>query len=248
MIDTTTAKGFQLLERLAMSDTPRGITELSREMDLTKSNVQRILATLAALGYVGKEPQTSRYFATLKMWEFGHRVLQRGPIVRACASALKTLRAATQETTALCLLDALDVVYIDKIESDNPIRLSCAIGTRLPAYATSTGRVIVAFRPDDAREALIERYRAAVPDGPMDLAARFADIRARGFEISEGLFRSGVNGIAAPVHDAGATVVASLAITGPQERLPTKRLLDLSATLLGAASQASHALGYAGFP
>jgi DNA-binding IclR family transcriptional regulator len=245
-MDTTTAKGFQLLERLAMSDTPRGISELSREMDLTKSNVQRILATLGTLGYVDKDPQTSRYFATLKMWEYGNRVLQRGPIIRACASALKTLRAATQETTALCLLDGLDVVYVDKIESENPIRLSCPIGARLPAYATATGRVIAAFRPASAIDALVERYRTNVPNGALDLHSRFDEIRSKGYETSESGFRAGVNSIAVPIHEADGQVVASLAVTGPKERLPGERLVELSSTLLDAASRASNALGYVG--
>jgi IclR family KDG regulon transcriptional repressor len=246
LMDTTTAKGFQLLEKLALSDTPRGISELSREMDLTKSNVQRILLTLGTLGYVDKEPQTSRYFATLKMWEFGNRVLQRGPIVRACANALKTLRSETQETTALCLLDGLDVVYVDKIESENPIRLSCPVGARLPAYATATGRVIAAFRPAEAVDAIVERYRANVSDGKMNLIERFAAIRANGYETSEGGFRMGINSVAVPIQEANGSVVASVAVTGPKERLTPQRLVELSEKLLDAAARVSNSLGYVG--
>jgi len=246
MMDTTTAKGFQLLERLALSETPRGVSELSREMELTKSNVQRILATLGALGYVEQEPQTSRYFATLKMWEFGNRVRQRGPIVRACSSMVKMLRSETQETTVLCLLDGLDVIYVDKLESENPIRLSCPIGARLPAHATANGRVIVAFGDSTTIDEIVERYETSVPDGRMDLRKRLQQISVRGYETSEGDYRSGINSIAAPVYGATGSVVASLGVTGPQERLPVGRLDALAVELMDAASRASNALGYAG--
>jgi DNA-binding IclR family transcriptional regulator len=245
-MDTTTAKGFQLLEKLALSDAPRGIADLSREMAMTKSNVQRILVTLGALGYVEKEAQTSRYFATLKLWEFGNRVLQRGPILRAAASTLKALRAETHETTALCLLDGLDIVYIDKLESNTPIRLSCPLGARLPAHATASGRVVAAFLDPAARDAIIAHHRAKTDGESMDLARRFAEIRANGYEVSEGSFRNGINSVAVPIFDASGSAVASIAVTGPKERLPRERLVKLSETLLDAASRVSRALGYAG--
>lgn len=245
-MDTTTVKGFQLLERLALSDAPRGVSELARETELTKSNVQRILATLTSLGYVGKERQTNRYFATLKTWEVGNRVLQRDRILRTAASAMKVLRAETHETTVLCILDETDVVYIDKHESENPIRLSCAVGTRLPAYSTATGRVIAAFRSAAERQALIDLYDARPDDGAYDLGTRFKEIRAKGIDISEGGYRAGVNSIAAPIYSADGTVVASIAITGPEERLPRQRLADLTPKLMDAATRVSGALGFIG--
>ena len=245
-MDTTTVKGFQLLERLAQSDAPRGVSELARETELTKSNVQRILATLTSLGYVGKERQTNRYFATLKTWEVGNRVLQRDRILRTAASAMKILRTETGETTVLCILDDTDVVYIDKHESENPIRLSCAVGTRLPAYSTATGRVIAAFRSTAERRALIDLYDAQPDDGAYDLDTRFKEIRGKGVDISEGGYRAGVNSIAAPIHGADGTVVASIAITGPEERLPPQRLADLTPKLMDAATRVSGALGFIG--
>ena len=245
-MDTTTVKGFQLLERLAQSDAPRGVSDLARETDLTKSNVQRILATLTSLGYVGKERQTNRYFATLKTWEVGNRVLQRDRILRTAASAMKILRAETGETTVLCILDETDVVYIDKHESENPIRLSCAVGSRLPAYSTATGRVIVAFRSSAERQTVIDLYDAQ-PDVPRyNLADRFKQIRAKGIDLSEGGYRAGVNSIAAPIHGADGTVIASIAVTGPEERLPPRRLADLIPKLMDAATRVSGALGFIG--
>lgn len=245
-MDTTTQKGFRILELLATSDAPRGISELSRETSLTKSNLQRILATLCDLGYAEKDEGSNRYYATLRLWEMGIPVLLRNRIVRAARASLKSLRAASGETSVLCIRECDEVIYLDKIESESPIRLSCAVGTRLPLYSVASGRVIAAYLPEAERLDIVGAYNRSGTDHKYDMNERLAQIRKRGYDTSESGYRAGINSIAAPIFGEGGTVSAAIAISGPEERLTPEGLLALLPMLMDEASKISSALGYMG--
>lgn len=245
-MDTTTQKGFRILEMLATSDAPRGISELSRETNLTKSNLQRILSTLCDLGYAEKDGDSNRYYATLRLWEMGIPVLLRNRIVRAARASLKSLRAASGETSVLCIREGDEVIYLDKIESESPIRLSCAVGTRLPLYSVASGRVIAANLPKVERAQLVASFLGADVPKTYDLEERLAQIRKRGYDTSESGYRAGINSIAAPLFGEGGTVSAAIAISGPEERLSKDGLIAHLPMLMDEASKISSALGYMG--
>jgi IclR family transcriptional regulator, KDG regulon repressor len=247
-MDTTVVKGFNLLETLTSSDRPRGVSELSREMRLTKSNVQRLLSTMLELGYVQKDPVTSHYSATLKMWEFGHRVLSRDEIKRAAIAHLRSLHQEVGETVFLCVSSGYDVLYVDIIENPNPIRIFCTVGMRVPQWKTASGKVILANRPSAEIEAAFDLMQQATPTRLDRNAWReeFTRIRTAGYARSEGAFRPGVNSIAAPICDSAGEVVASLALSAPSERSPPETLDGHSLPLVHAALRVSQALGFSG--
>jgi DNA-binding IclR family transcriptional regulator len=245
-MDSTTQKGFRILEKLAQSDTGRGISDLSRETELTKSNVQRIIATLCDLGYAEKDPQSNRYYATMRMWERGLPVLMRNRILRAARSALKMLRQISDETVVLCIRDGMDLVYIEKLESATPIRLSCPIGTRVPLYNVAAGRVMAAHFSDEDKALFLKTVAEATDAPSYDMRARLATIAARGYDLSESGFRAGVNSVAVPVWDDRDEVVASIAISGPEERLSEEKLVSFLPAAFDAASKVSAGLGHMG--
>ena len=242
-MDSTTKKGFQLLELLAQSDEPRAVSDVARETGLTRSNVQRTLATLCELGYAEQDPASSRYYPSLRLWEMGIPVLSRNEVVRAARARLLALYNETGETTLLCLRQGDEIVYVNKLESQTPIRMSCAIGTRLPLHATATGRVIAAYLPDADRARICD---AAPTQGKTALAGELVAIRARGFAVSIGAYRRGVNSIAVPVHASADGVEASIALTGPEERLSPEWMQSQLHRLMDAAACISGSLGYRG--
>jgi len=244
-MDTTIVKGLRVLEALAASDQARGISELAREIKLNKSNVQRILGTLLALGYVQKDPATSRYSATLRMWEYGIRVAHRNQVRRAAQPYLRALFDQLNESLFLCVRDNDDILYLDKMESATPVRISSQIGFRAPAARTASGKAILAFLDDDAvRRAVTaarEHFAVAEIDGPA-LDRELPQIRADGYAISESGYRQGVNSIAAPIRGHDGAVVASIAVTGPCERLSRAKLMTYAPDLVNAATRISEAL------
>jgi IclR family KDG regulon transcriptional repressor len=248
-MDTTILKGLSLLERLAESDQPRGVTELSRQMNLTKSNVQRVLSTLVELGYAQKDPLTGRYGPTLRMWEFGYKTLSRDRARLAAATPLRSLHERCNETVFFCVGEGLDVMYVDKIEGNDPNRVFCMIGMRLPALRVAAGRAILAFQDEEIVERAIAAMSQSTPEVTADQAANdmrqaLGKIRADGYAMSLGEFRPGVNSLAAPVWDGSGSPVASVVINGPSERLGPDRLGQLAADLTSVAARISETLGY----
>jgi IclR family KDG regulon transcriptional repressor len=240
-MDNTTKKGFGILEVLASSENSRGVSELARETGLTRSNVQRILQTLCDLGYAEKDDVSSRYHATLRQWEMGVKALLRMPVVRAARAQLLGLRGKTGESSVLCLRQDTDVIYVNKLESETPIRMSCSVGTRLPLHAVATGRVIAAYLPPNERKRIMATLGSTIDRQAFE--ERLDLIYRRGYEVSEGWFRAGVNSIAAPIWQAGQPV-ASIAISGPEERLSKERLDAILPDVLDSASRVSEALGH----
>ena len=199
-MDSTTVKALRIIEALSPSEDERGVSELSRQVGLTKSNTFRILSTLVNQGYVQSNPETSRYFLTLKIWEQGTRVIDRNPIRRVARPHLQALFAKINETILVSVIDLPEVLYIEKIESDNPVRASARVGQRAPALRAASGKSILAFYPDDT----VKRYAKQGIGNKSDLVLfqnELSQVREQGYAISISGSRPGVNSIAVPIWD-----------------------------------------------
>ncbi|WP_038218242.1 IclR family transcriptional regulator [Xenophilus azovorans] len=247
-MEKTVIKAFNTLELLATSSEPQGVTALSQALGLGKSNVHRMLATLVAAGYV-RATGGGRYEATLRMWEYGTHVLMRNDVKRVAGPLLQRLVKATGETAHLSVLDGREVVYVDKIDGDHPVRAYSRIGARAPAHAVATGKALLAGQS----ASFIESYAAELPpEGftgktivtPVAFIKAMEEIREKGVAYNTGEWREGVCGVASPIRDSSGTVVAALGISGPAERLKPAALRKYSTVVIEAAAQASRALGF----
>ena len=243
----TVAKGLALIEILAENDKPLSLSDLARELGAPKSNVYFLLKTIAAEGYVEQEPDTRRYFLTLKLWELGTRVLGRLDLRRIASPYLASLAEKTSETVNLAILDHGDVVYIDKIDSPMPVRAYTPVGRRAPAYCTATGKALLAFQTDEliAKVAAgILRHTDATVRSRADLKRELASVRERGYSMNRGEWRDSVRGVAVPVMDASGKVVAAVGVFGPAERLPSPKLNKLAPIVMKTGAAISKAVGY----
>lgn len=245
-MDTTLLKGLNVLEALIRSDRPRGISEFSTELGLTKSNVHRVLQTLQAAGYVGQSDFGS-YAPTLKIWELGAKVYLKLDIPREARPFLFDLANLTRETVHLSVLDGAEVVYLDKIDSPEPVRAYSTIGGRAPAHCVATGKALLAFITDAAAHKGNDDFPSFTPRTIITreaFEASCADIRAKGYAVNWGEWREQVRGVAAPVRDAYGSIVAAVGISGPADRLPRNRILEVAPHVVESAERISKALGY----
>src|SRR5690606_23154277 len=113
---------------------PRTIDELAALVGLTRSNAHRTLQTLVHAGYVIKDEQGGGYRGTIRLFELGARQLAQLDVRKEAITAMRMLADKTGETVHLSVLDDFDVVYIDKIDSLQPIRAYSIVGGRAPAY------------------------------------------------------------------------------------------------------------------
>jgi len=245
-------KGLAVLEALVSPPgPPRTIDDLAREMNLTRSNVHRTLQTLAFAGYVRKEDATGRYHPTMKLFEMGARQLAAFDVRNVALPFMRALAQECGETVHLSVLDGISVVYIDKIDSPQPVRSYTEIGGRAPAYAVATGKALLAHQPEgyvDRFADELKRHTPATIASLADLKLELDRVRALGYAVNRGEWRETVGGLAVGIFDGLDRVVAALGISGPLERLAKGRFAALAPIVREYAGQISRRMGYSKAP
>lgn len=248
-MDKAFVKGLRLVEALAHSDAPRGISDLAKDLALTKSNVHRLLQTLQSHGYVRQVPLNSSYELTTKIWELGSHVIRRMDLVTLARPAMIRLAEQTGETVHLSVLEDIDVIYLDKIESAHHIRAHTSVGSRAPAYTVATGKAMLAHMPDDYLERFRPHLRAYTETTRTTIEALAEDIRqtrAQGYAVvPQGEWRDGIAACACAILGRSGELVGAIGISGPDTRVKRKQLKLIAPQVMEAAQTISAALGYA---
>lgn len=246
-MDSTLLKGLTMLEALARSPAPRGVSDLARELELTKSNAHRTLQTLVKAGYVQAAAATpGTYECTLKLFELASLVLSRIDVRSYSQAHLQELAAITEETVLLSALDGLEVIYLHKIESPQPVRAYSMIGGRAPAHCVASGKTLLAYQSEAFLASLPKRLEATTSQSITDrdvLLAELATVRKQGYATNRGEWRESVHGLSAIVLDASGRPVAAVGISGPAERMRPSNLRDHRAVVIDTARQISEQLG-----
>jgi IclR family transcriptional regulator, KDG regulon repressor len=246
-MEQTVQKALNLLEALVRSDRARRLTELSRELGLTKPNVYRLLSTLSILGYVKKDPATSLYSPTLKLWEMGSMLVRNVDLQSVAGPRLRKLGEDTRESVQLAVWDAGYVVYVDKVDSSQPLKAMTSIGSRVPATVVSTGKALLAWMQGDSLDLAFEHVKRYTPITMMrrrDIERDLEETRERGYSVNRGEFRAGVCGIAAPVRDRGGQVVAAIGVWGAEKAILGTRREELAHMTVSAARDISREMGF----
>jgi len=243
-MDKTIVKGMTVLEALIAAPEPMGISELSRQLGLTKSNIHRYLQTFSELGYV--QANGGRYSATLKIWQQGAKVIERLDLRCAIRPVMDRLARATLETVHLAISDGADVIYVDKAEGVHSVRAFSEIGERAPAHCSATGKVFLAYHPTALQETLAGALRYYTPRTIVDsdaLAAAVEEVRISGIAINRGEWEVSVGGVAAPVWGPDDQIIAAIGLTLPLVRYTDDNSASLIAQVRAAAAEASRELG-----
>lgn len=247
-MDKTLLKGLMLLEALAdQNGKAVTIPMLAEQVGLTKSNTHRTLQTLAHAGYAVRDEVTGNYRSTFKLFELGARQMAQIDVRQFASPHMRALVDLTQETVHLSILDGASVVYVDKIDSAQPVRAYSALGGHAPAYCVATGKILLACQSPEFIERHLKELNAYTKATITDLQAlktELARAAANGYAINRGEWRDSVGGVAAPIFDAFNTPVAAIGISGPLERLSVKRMKELAPAVQEAALKISRAMGY----
>lgn len=244
-MDKAVLKAFSLLEILSQNNSPMGITELANKAELGKSNVHRLLQTLITLGYVRKSNETL-YTASLKVWELGSQVISRVNVRDVARPFMQMLAESTGETVHLSELFDNQVLYIDKIESREPVRAYTHLGGRAPAYCTATGKVMLAYQIDEVIESVMAGATAHTEKTIVQSEAFLAHastIRKQRYAVNRGEWRKDVIGISAPISCALGRVVSAIGLSAPASRVSETQLTAFAPQLIEYAEKISKGLG-----
>lgn len=204
---------------------PRTLTEISQDIDINKSTTFRLLATLSNHSYIQLDEQTNQYRLGLSCLELAAAYQTGDELLRAAHPELEKLRDFTKETVHLAVLDGIEVVYLEKMESLHAIGLmSSRVGRRAPAYCTGVGKALLSFiNPQIVRERMkhseIKRFNEKTLVEPDQLISNFAEIKKRGYALDDGEHEREVRCVAAPIYDYTGNVVAAISVSGPSTRM-----------------------------
>jgi len=235
-------KALRILELLSVDGREMGIVEIATATGWHKSTVQKLLVTLNHHGVVERDERTKRYSLGLALAELGRAALNKFDIRRTAKPVLQALVDLGGETATLAVLQGNRVVMIDKREPLIQIRVSPFIGTRYPATETSLGKALLAWLPEQQREALCRSagLAARTPKSITDPALFREDLaatRERGYAEDIEEFQEGVSGVAAPIFSPSGQVVASLSVVGPTFRMSKSRMKKLGKLCQEQASE-----------
>jgi Transcriptional regulator len=245
-VEKTVVKALQVLEALADSDRPRGVSELARELGLSKSNATGSSRPCARRATSVESTGEQSFELSLKMWHLGSKVTARLDIKATAASYLRELRDKTRETARLTVLHGDQGICIEQAETKLPMRIQTPIGGALLLYCSSTGKAMLAFQSrafiDDVASSIV-KFTPMTITGRRKLLAELEQIRRDGYAINRGERVAGVCGVAAPVTNSAGDVRAAIGISGPAERLKPRTLAGLGRVVREIAARLSHDLG-----
>ncbi|TVR35119.1 MAG: IclR family transcriptional regulator [Nitriliruptor sp.] len=227
-----------------------GVTEISRELDIHKSTVFRLLATLERRGVVEQHAETQKYRLGFAVLRFASSVRSSLDLVRAGRPTCDRLSRQIDETVNLAVLEECDVVYIHQVNLSSSRVSADWLGSHTPAHCSATGKVLLAHLPDRQAEgflrAPLQRYTSATITDPDRLRAELRDVRHAGYAAATEELEEGLNAVAAPIRGPDGTVVACVSVSGPSYRLEVERMPEVATAVIAAAAEISRRLGFLG--
>jgi IclR family pca regulon transcriptional regulator len=228
-------RGLAILSAFGSDRSTIGVSELSRELGLTRSTTHRYIATLTSLGYLQQDAETKRYRLGPRVLDLGFAAINSMDIRDISLPHLQALTDATGFTANMAVLDGADVVYIERCRTSRSgqreIDLNLHVGSRLPAYCTAMGKALLAFVPAERLEGILARVElvARGPNTITNRAALLAElerIRERDLAVNNEELAYGLRSIAAPIRSRSGEVVAALNLAVHQTMVSMDDLID----------------------
>ncbi|HEY2206558.1 MAG TPA: IclR family transcriptional regulator C-terminal domain-containing protein [Pseudonocardia sp.] len=223
------------------------LADLASATGLSRPAVRRILLTLQRLGYV--DATGGRWRLTPRVLSIGQHYTASHAMIEVAQPHLLALAERTHESASLAALDGTDVVYVARVPVRRIMSINVSVGTRVPAHATSMGRALLAWAPDEQVERVIgsglRRLTDRTVTDPGLFRAALREVRGRGWSLVAGELEYGLVSVSAPVHDRTGAVVAALASSTSAGRMePALLESEVVPLLLRTARDISGDLGH----
>jgi DNA-binding IclR family transcriptional regulator len=249
----TIERASSILDILGQSPQGISIRELSTKIMLPKGTTHRLLSSLSYFGYVRQDPKTRNYLLGLKLVELGQLLLGQLDLRKEAEPFLRDLAERTKETVHLVFLDRNEIVYIDKVETDqNPsgLKMASRVGLRNPAHSSAVGKVLLAhFSEEELKNFINEKGIAKRTENTIvdsaQLKEHLKSVRAQGYAIDDEENEKGIRCVAAPIYNEVGKTVAAISISGPAFRITKKVIQEsLRKEVMETALKISQRLGF----
>ncbi|GIP39928.1 IclR family transcriptional regulator [Paenibacillus sp. J31TS4] len=241
-------KAIAIIETLAVHDTPLGVSELCKMVEIPKTSVFFILNTLEQHQYIFKSAE-GKYSLGSKFITIGLSALNRLDIRDRALSVMEELMNETGFTVHLAVPDQYEAMYLAKVENQAFVKFSTYIGQRQPLHASGVGKAIAAFLPAEQVEEAIrvkglpEKTERTITNR-QDFLTQLEIIRQQGYSVEDEEGESGIRCIGAPVFDHLGVLKAAVSITALRTELPIHDIPRVGEQVKNAANRISERLGY----
>jgi IclR family pca regulon transcriptional regulator len=234
------AKGLAVIEAFDETRQRLTIAEVARLTGLDRATSRRCLLTLAKLGYADFDGKFFRL--TPRILRLGHAYLASTPLPRIVQPFLERLSETTGESCSASILDGTEIVYVARSSQRRVMSIGLSVGSRLPAYCASMGRVLLAALPvPEAQERLREtRLAELTPHTVTDISRLMEQlqlVRAQGYAIVDEELEIGLRAIAVPLRDSNGNVVAAMNIGCQAARVSAAKMLETFLPLMEEAQK-----------
>ncbi|AOY77943.1 Pectin degradation repressor protein KdgR [Clostridium formicaceticum] len=241
-------RGLSVIEVLG-KEKELGVTELGDALGLNKSTVFSIIKTLEFAGYLYKNPKTGKYKLSLKLYSIGREAFNHLDIIEVIKPYLEKLSNKYQETIHLVAADRREVVYIDKIESNQSVRICSKVGERLPMHCTGVGKAILAYQSDKEieeyiREKGLTAYTKNTITEPESFRQELKNVVKNGYSLDNEEVEEGLFCIAAPIYNFDKEIVYAISVSGPKFRMTEDKVKNIVKDVKNTCREISQKLGY----
>ncbi|MFT6589497.1 MAG: IclR family pca regulon transcriptional regulator [Rhodoferax sp.] len=215
------ARGLDVIRSFSAQAPQQTLSEVASRTGLTRAGARRLLLTLLTLGYV--ESDGKRYHLTARILDLGFAYLSSMPIWNLAEPVMEELVAQVKESCSAAVLDGSDIVYVLRVPTHKIMRNTLGVGSRLPAYCTSLGRMLLADLPDDElRQRLQASDRKAFTKHTVTdidaLLALIVQVRQQGWCLADQELEEGLISLAAPITNRAGRSIAAINISGQANR------------------------------
>ena len=216
---------------------------------MNKSTTHRLLATLESKHFILRDKTTGMYQLGFLFIELASITIRDRDVQRWARPYLEELSSQSSETVDLAILDDCDVIYLQVVESTQRVKIAAAVGERLPATSTASGKAFLAYLPEEKVKRILDQGISRLPENTLVTREKLLEdlhtTRMRGFAISEEEFEKDINAVAAPILDSQGTPLAVIAIVGPSYRMSHERMLALGKMICVTAESIGREVGMA---
>jgi DNA-binding IclR family transcriptional regulator len=240
------SRALQILKCFNWNQREFTLTEITQKMGLPKSTTSRLLSTIENEGFIKRDERTNYYKLGNMMFFLGLIAKESIDLIQISRPIMEDICKATKETVNLYLLDNLEKVCFNQVESPLAIKRYVKIGERSPIWYGATGRAILANLDENIWHDMtkdLKKYTDKTIADPDDFISELNTIKERGYDVSVGEKEHDVGCVAAPVFDNSKKVIGCLSISGPQYRFPEDTDYFVSLVVDGAR-HISNELGY----
>ncbi|MCG1024886.1 IclR family transcriptional regulator [Dehalobacter sp.] len=245
----TVERALDILEVLASSIEPFGVTEIGSRIGLHKSTVHRILQTLCYRGYVEKEKDRERYRLGIKIVELGNAFFNQLEVRKIAERYLESLARTFDEVVHLVLFDNGEVVFIDHKESSQLIGMHSKVGSRGYMHSTAVGKAILSTLPEEDVRLILQKkgmpyFTQQTITDPEKLIEQLREIRKTGIAVASEENEVGIINIGTPIYDYSGRTIGAISISGPINRLKEKGIEKVGQEIKRVGQDISFRLGY----